>query len=57
MRRTHRALRGVVAIHSRQTPVLVLPPAITQTTNVGKSAQQPRDRAQGIRFKVIESGF
>src|SRR4030088_1801130 len=28
-----------------------------QSADIGKSAQQPTDSAQGIRFKVLESGF
>jgi len=61
MRRTDCALCGIVAIHPRQTPVLIpsiaRSLAVMQSTNVGKSAQQPRDSAEGIRFKVLASGF
>ena len=57
MRRTDCALCGGVAINSRQTPVIVPSITVVQSTDVGKSAQQPRDSAKGINFKVLESGF
>ena len=57
MRRTDSAICGVLAIHLGQTPMVIDTLSIVQTSDVGKSAQQPRDNAQGVRFKIFESGF
>ncbi len=49
MRRADCVLRGIVAIHPRQAPVLVpsiaRSIAVLQSTQVEKFAQQPRDSA------------
>ncbi len=43
VRRAHRALRGIAAIHFPQTPVLVRSLAVMQPAHVGKSAEHSRD--------------